>query len=221
MKRTITLAALAFGAGAAGAGAAQAQVAVGIGIGTTGGIAEAQVELTPNIQLRGGYNYFQYGADDSYDQIQYNGDLDLSTVGAFIDWRPFGGSFIITGGAYFGEKQLALVAGSQSTYQIGNQTYTAAQVGMLRGTADLEDTAPFVGLGWDTTFQGSGNIGFKLIAGAMFTGSPDVELTSTGGSLSNDPNFQTQLQTEEQNLEDDVDKFKVYPVVQAGLTLRF
>lgn len=219
MKRTLTLAALAVGG--AGAVHAQSGIAVSLGIGTTGGIVEAQAELTPNIQIRGGYNYFQYGADDSYDDIQYNGDLDLSTVGAFIDYRPFGGSFLITGGAYFGKKKLDLVAASGQTYQIGGQTYSAAQVGTLTGSADLEDTAPFVGLGWDTTFQGDGNIGFKLIAGAMFTGSPDVELNSTGGSLSNDSNFQAQLATEEQNLEDDVDKFEVYPVIQAGLTFRF
>ena len=219
MKRTLSLAALALGG--AGAAHAQTNLAISVGIGTTGGIVEAQAELTPNIQLRGGYNYFQYGADDSYDDIRYNGDLDLSTVGAFIDFRPFGGSFIITGGAYFGEKTQNLTAEPGQTYQIGGQTYSSAQVGTLTGSADLEDTAPFVGLGWDTTFQGDGNFGFKFIAGAMFTGSPDVELTSTGGSLSNDPNFQQQLATEEQNLEDDVDKFKVYPVVQAGLTFRF
>jgi hypothetical protein len=219
MKRTITLAALVLGG--AGAAHAQGNFAVSLGIGTTGGVVEAQAELTPNIQLRGGYNYFQYNHDDSYDDIRYNGDLDLSTVGAFVDFRPFGGSFIITGGAYFGEKTLGLTAEPGQTYQIGGQTYSSAQVGTLSGSADLEDTAPFVGLGWDTTFQGNGNIGFKLIAGAMFTGSPDVELTSTGGSLSNDPTFQSNLATEEQNLEDDVDDYKVYPVVQAGLTFRF
>lgn len=218
MKRTITLAALAIGAGT---GAAQAQVAVGLGIGTTGGIAEAQVEVTPNIQLRGGYNYLQYGVDDSYDDIRYDGDLNFSTMGAFVDFRPFANSFILTAGAYFGEKKLDLTALPGQTYQIGGQTYSAAQVGTLTGSADLEDTAPFVGLGWDTTFQGDGNIGFKFIAGAVFTGSPDVELNSTGGTLSNDPNFQSQLATEEQNLEDDIDSFKVYPVVQAGLTFRF
>lgn len=219
MHRMMTLAALAAGVGA---GAAHAQgIAVSAGIGTTGGVVEAQVELTPMIQIRSGYNYFQYGVDDSYDDIAYSGDLDLTTVGAFVDLRPFGGSFIITGGAYFGGKTLALAALSGQTYEIGGNTYSAAQVGNLAADVDLEDTAPFVGLGWDTTFQGDGNIGFKLIAGAMFTGSPQVNLTSTGGSLSNDSNFQTQLAQEETNLQEDIDDFEIYPVIQAGLTLRF
>lgn len=86
--------------------------------------------------------------------------------------------------------------------------------------ADLEETAPFIGLGWDTTFENPG-IGFRFLAGAMFTGSPQVNLTSTGGSLSNDSNFQTQLAAEEQALQDEIDDYEVYPVVQAGLTFAF
>lgn len=219
MKRTMMLAALAAGAGF-GAQAAQAQVAVGGTIGTTGVSVEAQMKLTPTVQIRGGYNYFQYGVDDTYDDIAYNGDLDLTTWGAFVDLHPFSNAFLVTAGAYFGDKKLGLTATPTSNVEIGNQTYTPAQVGRLNMDADLEDAAPFVGIGWDTTFENSG-MGFKLIAGAMFAGSPKVNLTSTGGSLSNDTNFQAQLAIEERNLQDDIDDFKVYPVVQAGLTFSF
>ncbi|MEQ1781426.1 MAG: hypothetical protein ABMA14_08705 [Hyphomonadaceae bacterium] len=219
MKRTLTLVACAV-AGAAGAGAAQAQIAIGGGIGTTGATIEAQIKVVPGIILRGGYNYLQYEADDTYDDIAYQGDLDLNTLGAFVDFHPFGNSFFVTGGAYFGEKSLDLNATPTANVQIGNQTFTPAQVGTLNMTGDLEDTAPFVGLGWDTTFEGAG-LGLKFVAGAMFTGSPQVNLVSTGGSLSNDTNFQAQLAVEEQNLRDDVNDYEVYPVVQLGLTYSF
>jgi hypothetical protein len=219
MKRTMTLAALV-AASAGIAGAAQAQVAVGGSIGTTGASVEAQVKVLPGLHLRGGYNYFQYEADDTYDDIAYEGDLDLNTLGAFVDFHPFGNSFMITGGAYFGEKSLNLAGTPTGNVEVGNQTFTPAQVGTLSMQADLEDTAPFIGLGWDNTFENPG-IGFKFIAGAMFTGSPQVDLTATGGTLSNDPNFQTQLAQEEQNLQDEISDYEVYPVVQAGLTFSF
>lgn len=215
----ITLTACAL-AGAAAAGAAQAQVAISGGIGTTGITAEAQVKVIPNVVLRGGYNYLQYEADDTYDDIAYNGDLDLNTLGAFIDYHPFGNAFFVTGGAYFGDKSLDLNATPTANVQIGNQTFTPAQVGSLNLTGDLEDTAPFIGLGWDTSFDSTG-LGFKFVAGAMFTGSPEVNLVSTGGSLSNDANFQAQLAIEEQNLQEDVNDYEVYPVVQLGLTYGF
>jgi len=219
MKRITTLAALAAGS-AAVAGAAQAQVAIGGGIGTTGASVEAQVKVAPGLSLRGGYNYFEYEADDTYDDIAYQGDLDLTTVGAFLDWHPFGNSFFLSGGAFIGEKGLALSATPTANVEIGSQTFTPAQVGTLNMAADLEETAPFVGLGWDTTFENPG-IGFRFLAGAMFTGSPQVDLTSTGGSLSSDANFQTQLAAEEQALQNDIDDYEIYPVVQAGLTFSF
>lgn len=219
MRRTITLAACAI-AGAAAAGAAQAQIAIGGGIGTTGATIEAQMKIIPGVVLRGGYNYLQYEADDTFDDIAYQGDLDLNTLGAFVDLHPFGNAFFITGGAYFGKKELDLNAAPTANVQIGSQTFTPAQVGTLNMTGDLKDTAPFVGLGWDTTFENTG-LGFKFVAGAMFTGSPQVNLVSTGGSLSNDTNLQAQLALEEQNLQDDIDDYKVYPVAQLGLTYSF
>ena len=219
MKRSITLAALAI-AGAATAGAAQAQIAVGGSIGTAGASAEAQLKVAPGINIRGGYNYLQYGADDTYDGVAYEGDLDLTTLGAFVDVHPFGNSFFITGGAYFGEKTLGLFATPTQNVEIGSQTFTPSQVGTLSLAADLEDTAPFIGLGWDTTFENPG-IGFKFLAGAMFTGTPQVNLTATGGTLSNDANFQTQLAQEEQNLQDEISDYEIYPVVQVGVTLGF
>ena len=222
MKRAMTLAALAVGAGW-GAQAAQAQqIAVGGSIGTTGGTIEAQTQITPTIQLRGSYNYFEYGVDDTYDGIAYDGDLDLTTWGAFVDFRPFSNSFIVSAGAYFGDKGVKLNAMPTTNVEIGNQTFTPAQVGKLNADAALKDTAPFVGIGWDTTFQNSTpGLGFKFIVGAMFTGSPDVSMTSTGGTLSNDANFQTQLRIEEQKLQDDIDDYEIYPVVQAGVTWSF
>jgi len=219
MKRTMTLAAL-MTAGAGIAGAAEAQVAVGGSIGTTGVTVEAQAKLLPGLHLRGGYNYFQYEADDTYDDIAYEGNLDLNTLGAFIDIHPFGNAFMITGGAYFGEKSLNLTGAPTGNVEVGNQTFTPQQVGTLRMQADLEDTAPFIGLGWDNTFENPG-IGFKFIAGAMFTGSPQVNLTASGGTLSNDTAFLAELAQEEQNLQEDVNDYEVYPVVQAGLTFSF
>ena len=55
MRQTMTLAALAIGSSWS-VQAAQAQVAVGGSIGTTGGSIEAQTQIPPTIQLRGGYN---------------------------------------------------------------------------------------------------------------------------------------------------------------------
>jgi hypothetical protein len=224
MSRLIALTLMAAGA-AATAGTAQAErrIAAGLSGGTTGASAEATVKLGGHLQVRGGYNYLEYGIEVGYEDIDYSGDLDLSTLGAFVDLRPFGNAFILTGGAFIGDKALNLIADPSSTYEIGDQTFTSAQVGTLRLDAELEETAPFVGLGWDTTFQGDGAWGFKLIAGAMFTGSPSIDVYTVGGTRtpSEDALLQQEIAEEEANLQDDVDGFEVFPVVQLGLTLAF
>ena len=220
MKRTITLAALAAGAGLA-AQAANAQVAVGGSIGTTGGSIEAQTQITPVIQLRGGYNYFQYGVDDTFDDIAYDGDLDLTTWGAFVDFRPFSNAFIVTAGAYFGDKSLDLSATPTQNVEIGNQTFTPAQVGTLGLAADLEKTAPFVGIGWDTTFQ---NPGHRLQVHRR----RDVHWLA-----GREPDLDRRLALERCELPEPVgdrgaeprrtisSDYEVYPVVQLGVTFSF
>ena len=229
-------------AGAVAAPAAQAELAVSGGIGTTGGVVEAQWKVNDFIGLRGGLNYLSYGVDDEeYDGVTYDADLDINTFGAFADLRPFRNSFLITGGFYSGTQELTGVGVLMENTTIGDITYTPAQVGALGLDADLGETSPFLGLGFDTTFQGNGRVGFKLIAGAMFSGSPSLNLNVTGQDICafDDPDaearcradptieaeaqalFDSELEKERQNVQDDLDDYEIFPVLQAGLTFRF
>lgn len=221
MKRSISLAVAAFGLGAGAAHAQDNGLAVSGSVGTTGGTLEAQAQVTPWLQLRGGFNYFEYTVDEVFDDVDYEGDLDLSTFGVFADLRPFSNSFIVTGGAYIGDKTLNMLATPTSPVEIGDATFTPAQVGSLQLDAEMEETAPFVGIGFDTTFQGTGAWGFRGVAGAMFTGTPTIDLQSIGGTLSNDPAFLAEVEQEEANLRSDVDDYEVYPVLQLGVSYRF
>lgn len=223
MKRTLLLAGLAASAGTVGVEAASAQIAVGVGIGTGGVSAEAQVKIAPWLQLRGGYNYFEYTSDgENFDDITYDGSIDLTSFGAFVDLHPFSNSFVISGGAlmFQGDNFLDFGATPTSNVQIGDTTYTPAQVGRLGLTADFEESiAPYIGIGWDTT--GGGGIGLKLLLGAAFTGTPSIDITSTGGTLSSDATFQQKVAQEETNANDDIEEYKIIPVVQLGLTFGF
>lgn len=219
MKRTLTLAALAASAGFAVQGA-QAQVAISGAIGTPGVTAGIQGGAK-YLQLRGDYNYLKYSHEGAYDGTDYDGHLKLSTFGVFADLHPLGNGFLISGGAYVGDKNIRLDSKTSGSFSINGTSFSAAQVGTLSGEAKLKNTAPFVGLGWDTTLESSSHWGFKFVAGAMYTGKPDVHLTSTGGTLSNDPTFQSQVAAEQARVAHDINDFKYYPVVQAGISYRF
>lgn len=222
MRLSMKLAALALmSAGLNGPAMADGDFAITGGIGTMGGTVEGQFQVNDYFQLRAGANYLAFDEDIDVDDITYDGELDFSGFGAFIDVHPFGNSFFVTGGAYAGGKEIDLVASSTVAVEIGGVVFTPAEYGRLEGDVSFDDVAPFVGLGFDTTFEGNGNWGFNVLAGAALFGSGDVTLDAVGGTLSNDPVLQAQLAQEIQDIENEIEDYELWPVVQVGLSYRF
>lgn len=194
---------------------------VGLSAGTTGATIEAKYAPSEAFMLRGNFNYLDFSRDEEFDGIDYEGDLNVSTFGGFADIAPFRNGFVISGGAYFGDKTLDLVATPNGNVEIGGQTFTPAEVGTLTGEAKLKNFAPYAGIGYDSFMSGSSNWSFNARAGVMFTGSPEAELISANGTLSGNPLLLNELELEVQALEDDAEDFKYYPVVTVGVARRF
>jgi len=86
----------------------------------------------PGVVLRGGYNYLKYEADDTFDDIAYQGDLDLEHARRVVRRLPPVRECVLHHGLpTIGEKSLDLTATPTANVQIGNQTFTPAQVGAL------------------------------------------------------------------------------------------
>ena len=222
MRLSMKFAALALlSAGLSSTAMADGDFAITGGIGTMGGTVEGQFQVNDYFQLRAGANYLAFDEDIDVDDITYDGELDFSGFGAFVDVHPFGNSFYVTGGAYAGGKDIDLIASSTVAVEIGGVVFTPAEYGQLEGDVSFDDVAPFLGLGFDTTFEGRGNWGFNVLAGAALFGSGDVTLDAVGGTLSNDPILQAQLAQEIQDIENEIEDYELWPVVQVGLSYRF
>ena len=213
-------------AGSAAAQSRESRFALGANVGTTGLGIEAQIKLNPQLTLRGGFDSLQFDEEVEGDDILYDGEIDFSTGGAFLDFHPTGGAFFVSAGAYFGDRQINVsgtpVAGT--TVEIGDDTFTAAQVGTLAGNMDFGGTAPFVGLGWNNTFTTDNRWGFKLLVGAAFGDDPEATLARAGGaplSPADQTRLNAELRAEEMEIEEETDGFTVYPVVQLGLSFKF
>lgn len=215
-------AAAAFAALSATTAAAQSSpVAVGVNLGTTGVGLEAQFSVSDSLVVRSSADGLSFDHDETYSGVDYDGKLKSMTAGLFADWHPGGSAFLLSAGAYVGERKVKLDAQPSGNVEIGGATFTPAQVGRIEGQAKMSDVQPFAGVGFDNTFTGDGAWGFRALAGVAFSKSPDVTLRATGGTFSNDPAFLARLRQEEQDLQDDADGFKYYPVVQIGVTRRF
>jgi len=188
--------------------------------GTLGIGLEAAANLNSNFNARLGFNIFEYDYDGTESNIKYDFELGLLTFAGLVDWFPFEQGFRLTGGLMVNNNDLDMKATASGSYDIGGTTYTAAEVGTLKGELDFNDFAPYIGLGWGNPFGRESNWSFNFDLGVMFQGSPDVSF-STDGTLSNNAAFRTNLEREKQDLEGELDDFEYYPVISFGVTYRF
>lgn len=195
-------------------------VSLGAKAGSLGAGIEASASFSDSFSARVGVNYFKIDYSGTEDDIDYEFDLTLASVSAFLDWHPTQGAFRVSAGALYNGNELEMDAKSSNTYEIGDTTYQGSEVGTLTGEIDFDDVAPYVGVGWDTSFGQDNRFGFICDIGVIYQGSPEANLTANG-PLASDPTFQSELAKEEQNLQDEIDDFEFYPVIAAGFSYRF
>ncbi|NJC05146.1 hypothetical protein GGQ97_000939 [Sphingomonas kaistensis] len=193
-------------------------------VGVTGGTLGIGPEIgwrSTNFGVRGSATLFSLSRGVDSDGIEYDGDLKLRSFGGSLDFYPGGGGFRLSGGVRAGKNRVELTATPAATtsVEVGDVTYTGAQIGTLSGEVRARKVAPTLTLGYGGGV-GSG-VYFGIDAGAMFQGKPKVRSLTATGPISTNAAFQTQLANERREIEEDIDNFKVYPILQLGLGYRF
>lgn len=223
------LSVLALGTAIALPASASAELALGLKAGTPGAGLELTYGINDSLNARLGYNRFDYDYETTEDGIDYEGDLKLESFSALLDWHPMKGNFRVSVGAFSNGNEFDLTASGQDNVQIGNRTYDID--GQVDATVDFNDFAPYVGIGWGDAVAGSKHWSFGVDLGVLFQGSPEAQLTGSGQAfdetsgmfidMTDDPTFQEELAREEQDLNDDMEDYKYYPVFAVGLNYRF
>ncbi|MEM6413435.1 MAG: hypothetical protein AAF720_02125 [Pseudomonadota bacterium] len=195
--------------------------AVGVYGGTLGIGGDVQARATDWLVFRAGGHVFDLNIDEEYDDIDYDANVNLSNAFLTADFHPFENGFLLSTGLIIGPKTISLSATPTETIQIGDEEFTPAEVGTLTGEVSARGAAPFLGLGFDNAVTRGSRVGISFLLGVGFTGAPEAELLAEGGILENDEDFLTQLEIEVENLEDDVDNFRFFPVARLGITVGF
>ena len=187
--------------------------AAGIGIraGTTGVGADIGFNLVPTVDARIGYSGLKWGYDVDTSQAKYDGDLKLSNLNALLDWRPLVGSFFrISGGVIFNKNKYE----ATGTPNGGVGSFNAL-------VESGKSTAPYLGIGFGSVAGMGAN--FYADLGVMFMGEPKATLTAncSGISAAQCTTLQNQTTAEQQRLQDELKRFKAYPVLSIGFTIGF
>ncbi len=186
--------------------------------GTLGVGLEATWRPLPYFDVRGGANMLTFDSDGSEAGIDYDGEVDLRTLYATANLRCPLSPFRVTAGLFNNGNEISLRSEAASSYEIGGQTYTAAEVGTLNAGADFDSIAPYVGVGLD--FRLADTIGLNFDLGVLQQGSATVAM-SADGPIADNPAFMAELELERAELQDEVEDYEYYPVVSIGLSWNF
>ena len=178
-------------------------------------------QVIPNINARVGYNRLDLDFDDrEMDDIEYDLGIDFRSFSALVDWHAFEDDFRISAGFLSMNHEIELDARPTNSEEIGDTTYEPDEIGTLSGSVDVDGIAPYIGIGWGNPLTNNRRWGFTCDFGVAFTNSPDVSL-STNGTLASDPAFQANLEKERNEIEDDLESYKFYPVIALSFFYRF
>ena len=200
---------------AAGAGAQEVYVQGG----TLGGGVGAAMPLSSWAGVHAELEGFGLSHTVTVDGNQYAGHLTLLQGGLYLDLFPFKSSgFRVTTGVLINGDHLDAdaVPNSDGNYKIGND-YVPAVGPAPTAEAALPHAMPYLGIGYGHKPVSKG-FGVTFDLGVAY-GRPHVSY--------NVPEIyrlfttQANIDQEEQNISNTVDRYRVYPVAQIGLSYRF
>ena len=188
-------------------------------MGTLGAGARVAVSLDEVWNLRGGIDFQPVDIEISESDVDFSVELPSPALWALIDWHPGGSGFRFTGGAVHFGRPLAIEGAPTEEWELGDNEYTPAEVGTVRGSLGTQQSGPYVGLGWGNA-AGPG-LGFALDLGIVAHGTPDFSFEATGPA-SSDAQFRSDLDAEAESINDDIPGIaQVYPILNLGFSFGF
>lgn len=199
-------------------------------VGTLGFGLEVSTQLIQDrLNLRTGFNTFSYDYeaeteddDDNGDDVgdlEYDGDLKLSSLPLLFDLYPFKGGFRATAGLIFNKNELnASARCNQDSCEFGDEEIDSDTLGVTTLNVDLGGTHGYLGLGWGNAVHSVGRWSFAFDIGVVFQ---DVDVSlQTSDSCQANAECQGEADRELAELQEDVEDFDMYPVLSFGLSYK-
>jgi hypothetical protein len=188
-------------------------------VGTLGAGAEVAVGLTNRLVVRGGIGLLPLKPSMNVNNMDFTLTLPKTWYNVGLDLYVAGPMRIGVGMLFKSANPVVdgTVAASKDI-TIGNKTYTTTQQFGLHGIFDSKKQAPYalIGFGKHT----ASGVGLFLDLGAAFVGEPTVTLTASGDpKIRNDPQFQTELQQEQTDLQNKATYLKIWPILNLGIRI--
>lgn len=196
-------------------------------------------------------NFFGYTGNFEVEGFHVNADIHMASVGAALDYYPFGSVFRVSPGVLFyngnqvsGNVQIA----SGTSFSLGSQTYYSATANAVTGATPLTGVGVLGLHATKPAFTVAGGFGkfiprsnrhwsFPTEFGVAFTGSPTIDFSLSGWACLDarqtrcsdvgDPTnpiaiqFNDNLQSRLDRFRTQLDKVTVYPMISTSVVYSF
>ncbi len=200
-------------------GAANADFGVGVKAGTLGLGIEGRWSPLPWLDVRLGANQYDHGAGGYQAGISYNATLAFDNYFLTGNFRFPLSPFRVTAGMYSNNNELQMTSRDTGgvNFDIGGVPFSPAEVGSLVSVTSFDETAPYLGVGYD--FEVFGKVGLNLDFGVLWQGEPTVTLAATNTPVSTA--LSDALLVEQAELEDEFSDYKAWPVLSLSFVYNF
>ena len=210
-------------------------VAFGLKADTLGGGAELATPLARNFNLRSSINAFAFDYPFSIHGLNYDARLHLKSSETVVDWFPLHGSFHVSPGFLYSKNALSATTSAEPgrSFTLGTQAFVNSVDDPIRGNASVvfpHKIAPMLLLGFGNIIPRSGRqLTFPIEFGAAYTGAPQINVNLAGtactpqgcANFATNAQAQTYLKQEVHDLNEDLKKFPVFPIVSFGVAYHF
>jgi hypothetical protein len=211
-------------------------IGVGVKLSLLGIGGEAAVALSKRINVRGGFNLFNYNRGFDKDGINYAATLAFRSAEAHLDFFPFGGFHLSPGLLFYNDNHIDAIAtvGAGQQFTLGGVSYTSNAANPVTGTAKLafNKVAPSFLIGFGNLLpRNRRRFSLTTEFGVAYTGAPKASLNLQGTACTvpaticvnaaTDPTVQSNVQSEVAKVNHDVSVIKIYPLASIGFGVNF
>ena len=191
-------------------------------IGTLGVGADFEYIYNSFLGLRANLNGFSYKDSGKLEENDYNYAINLKTIGVLVDYHPWQNAFRFSFGMYENLSTInAKVKPTSGEIVVADHKYKSRQIGDINTDILLNKKNPYFGLGFSSTeIKG---VHFSLDVGVLYIGSPQAKLTAKAakGYEGLQDILEKEARIEEEKINNDISKYKYYPVLSVGMQYKF
>lgn len=202
---------------------------------TLGAGAELATPLSRNFNLRSGFNIVSFGYPLSTNGVTYSSQIHLRSSQTTLDWFPTRHGFHISPGILYSRNNVSSIATvpAGQSFSLAGQSYINSVGDPVNGTMTVvfpHNVSPMLLLGFGNVLPRNGrHFSVPVELGIAYTGTPVVNVNLIGLACTNqgcfsfadNPEAQASLKQEIRNLNEDLKRLPVYPILSLGLAYHF